>query len=202
LTSLDPALTGEIWRRHDASSCFWSKCSRNCADGQNDTSGGNPLRRQHVGDQHQRPGVAGVPVATGAKDGCEIRDDDGIPGAARSDPAMVKAPARAIRRKRKLAGRRYVSISAIAFAGEIDRGYVGTIFRPTLLVPDIIGVIMNGRQTVFGVATAEDWPPVRCGGRWVTVSDARYNPAQSRRNERMSSAQIFAGPRGRRGQLR
>lgn len=64
----------------------------------------------------------------------------------RADPAMVKALARAFRWKRMLDGGRYVSISEIAVAEKIDRGFVGSILRLTLLAPDIVEAILDGRQ--------------------------------------------------------
>jgi len=64
----------------------------------------------------------------------------------RADPAMVKALARAFRWKRMLEDGRRASISEIATAEKIDRGYVGGILRLTLLAPDIIEAILDGRQ--------------------------------------------------------
>jgi hypothetical protein len=64
----------------------------------------------------------------------------------RSDPTLVKALARAFRWKRMLETGRCASISEIAAAEKIDRGYVGTILRLTLLAPDIVEAIMDGRQ--------------------------------------------------------
>ena len=66
--------------------------------------------------------------------------------AAHADPAMIKALARAFRWKRLLDHGRYASISEIATAEKIDRGYVGSILRLTLLAPDIIQAILDGRQ--------------------------------------------------------
>jgi hypothetical protein len=62
----------------------------------------------------------------------------------RAAPALVKALARAFRWKRLLEDGRYASISDIAVAEKIDRGYVGTILRLTLLAPDIVEAILNG----------------------------------------------------------
>ena len=45
----------------------------------------------------------------------------------RADPAMVKTWARAFRWKRMLKEGRYASITEIAGAEKIDRGYVGSI---------------------------------------------------------------------------
>jgi hypothetical protein len=62
----------------------------------------------------------------------------------RADPAMLKALARAFRWRRMLEDGRYASISEIAAAEKIDRGYVGSILRLTLLAPDIVEAILNG----------------------------------------------------------
>lgn len=64
----------------------------------------------------------------------------------RGDPAMVKALARAFRWKRMLETGRYASISEIAAKERIDRGYVGTVLRLTLLAPDIVEAILNGHS--------------------------------------------------------
>jgi hypothetical protein len=66
--------------------------------------------------------------------------------ATRADPAMVKALARAFRWKRLLDNGRYASISEIAASEKIDRGYVGSILRLTLLAPDIVEAILDGRH--------------------------------------------------------
>jgi hypothetical protein len=66
--------------------------------------------------------------------------------ATHADPAMVKALARAFRWKRMLDDGRYASISEIATAEKIDRGYVGSILRLTLLAPGIVEAILDGRQ--------------------------------------------------------
>ena len=76
---------------------------------------------------------------------------DGMAGGAsirtRPDPAMLKAIGRAFRWKRMLENGRYASISEIATAEKIDRGYLGTLLRLTLLAPDIIERILDGRQS-------------------------------------------------------
>ena len=78
-------------------------------------------------------------------------DGSVLPGAPRqartvADPALLKALARAFRWRRMLEAGRYASVSDIARAEKIDRGYAGSILRLTLLAPDIVGVIVNGRQ--------------------------------------------------------
>ena len=41
---------------------------------------------------------------------------------------------------------RYASISELADAEKLDRGYFGRILQLTLLAPDIVEAIMDGRQ--------------------------------------------------------
>ena len=61
-----------------------------------------------------------------------------------ADPALNKALARAFRWKRMLDDGRYASISEIARAEKIDRGYVGSVLRLTLLAPDILEAAIAG----------------------------------------------------------
>ena len=58
----------------------------------------------------------------------------------------MKALARAHRWKRLLENGTYASISELAKAEKIDRGYLGRILQLTLLAPDIIEAILDGRQ--------------------------------------------------------
>jgi len=75
-----------------------------------------------------------------------LRDDQAaVP--TRADPALVKALARAFRYQRLLDEGRYGSITEMASAEKIERGYLGTLLRLTLLAPDIVGAILNGRQS-------------------------------------------------------
>jgi hypothetical protein len=72
---------------------------------------------------------------------------DGTPTTrTRSDPAVLKALARGFRWKRMLEAGRYSSITDIAAGEKIDRGYVGSILRLTLLAPDVVEAITDGRQ--------------------------------------------------------
>jgi hypothetical protein len=65
----------------------------------------------------------------------------------RADPALVKALARAFRYQRMLDEGRYASISDMATVERIERGYLGSLLRLTLLAPDIVEAILDGRQT-------------------------------------------------------
>lgn len=64
----------------------------------------------------------------------------------RADPALVKALARAHRYQRLLEEGRYSSISELADSEKLDRGYVGQLLRLTLLAPDIVEGLLNGRS--------------------------------------------------------
>ena len=67
------------------------------------------------------------------------------PARTRADPAVVKALARAHRWQRMLDEGRYDSLTELAAAEKVDRGYLGRILRLTLLAPDIVGAILDGQ---------------------------------------------------------
>jgi hypothetical protein len=68
------------------------------------------------------------------------------PARTRADPALVKALARAHRWKRLLESGRYGSLAELAAAEKIDRSYLARTLRLTLLAPDIVEAILDGRQ--------------------------------------------------------
>lgn len=73
---------------------------------------------------------------------------DGVaPVTTRADPALVKALARAFRYQRMLDQGRYASITEMAAAERLERGYLGSLLRLTLLAPDIVSAILDGRQS-------------------------------------------------------
>jgi hypothetical protein len=76
-------------------------------------------------------------VVSPARDGGEVLQT-------RADPALVKALARAFRYQRLLDDSRYASISEMTAAERIERGYLGSLLRLTLLAPDIVKVILDG----------------------------------------------------------
>jgi hypothetical protein len=73
---------------------------------------------------------------------------DGLPThtTTRADPTLLKALARAFRYQRMLDDGRYASISEMAAAAKLDRGYLGRLLQLTLLAPDIVEAIVEGRQ--------------------------------------------------------
>ncbi|MFN8984353.1 MAG: hypothetical protein ACK5X9_17785 [Alphaproteobacteria bacterium] len=66
--------------------------------------------------------------------------------ATKADPALLKALARAFRYQKLLDEGRYASISEMAAGEKIERGYLGTLLRLTLLSPAMVEAILNGRQ--------------------------------------------------------
>lgn len=91
-----------------------------------------------------------VPLAIRHRPGRKTVVTPAAPGPAaattRADPALVKALARAFRYQRMLDQGRYASISEMAAAERLERGYLGSLLRLTLLAPDIVSVILDGRQ--------------------------------------------------------
>jgi hypothetical protein len=84
-----------------------------------------------------------------------------VPTRTRADPALVKALARAFQYQRLLDEGRYASISEMAAGEEVDRGYLGRILQLTLLAPDIVDALLDGRQpSELGLpALMEPFPP-------------------------------------------
>lgn len=86
----------------------------------------------------RRPGrKVMVMPALGAGEGATI--------ATRADPALLKALARAFRYQKQLDEGCYASISEMARAEKLERGYLGSLLRLTLLAPDIVQGILDGR---------------------------------------------------------
>ncbi len=67
------------------------------------------------------------------------------PPRARVDSTLVKALARAHRWKKMRYCSRYGSVTELAAGEKLDRGYLGKILMLTLLAPDIVEAIMDGR---------------------------------------------------------
>jgi len=81
----------------------------------------------------------------------------------RPGPGLVKALARAFRYKRMLDEGRYAAISEMAAAEGIERGYLGTLLRLTLLVPKFVEAILDERQP-DEVTLPRLLEPFRCSG--------------------------------------
>src|SRR5262245_56543667 len=69
-----------------------------------------------------------------------------VPPRARVDSAMVKAIARAYRWRGMLEQGAYASITELAAAEKINQSYVCRVLRLTLLAPDLVEAILDGRH--------------------------------------------------------
>ena len=92
-----------------------------------------------------------VPLTIRRRPGCKTLVSLGFGAeggriATKANPALVKALARAFRYQKLLDEGRYASISDMAAAEKIERGYLGTLLRLTLLAPELVEAILNGRQ--------------------------------------------------------
>lgn len=121
-----------------------------------------PMTIRRRGGRKQIIGPDGAPVRAGA-------DGAGV-AVTRGDPALVKALARAFRWRRMLEEGRYPSIRELAAAEGVDRAYVGRVLNLTLLAPEVVEAILDGRQpaatTLPGLITTlpVDWNEQR---RWM-----------------------------------
>ncbi|MFT8247238.1 hypothetical protein [Roseomonas sp. BN140053] len=64
-----------------------------------------------------------------------------------ADPALLKALARAHRWKRLLDEGRYASLTELAAAEKLERGFLGRLLQLTLLAPNIVEAVLDGRQS-------------------------------------------------------
>jgi len=92
----------------------------------------------------------------------------------RADPVLVKALARAFRYQRMLDVGRHASISEIATAESLERGYLGSLLRLTLLAPDIMEAVLDGRQPDTGLPRLmRPFPPAWDAHRTALAAGAR-----------------------------
>lgn len=97
-----------------------------------------PMTVRRRGGRKQIIGPDGAPVRAG-------QESPGVETTS-GDPALVKALARAFRWRRMLEDGRYASIRDLAAAEGVDRSYVGRLLRLTLLAPDLVEGILDGRR--------------------------------------------------------
>jgi hypothetical protein len=96
-----------------------------------------------------------------------------------ADPALVKALARAFRYQRMLDAGRYASISEMAAAEELDRGYMGRLLQLTLLAPDIVGAILDGTKSAeMGLPEVLEPMPMTWAERVAIAASSRIACSQ------------------------
>ena len=67
-------------------------------------------------------------------------------GHSAGDSTLVKALARAFRWRRMMEAGRFATLNELAAAEKINSSYVSRLLRLTLLAPDIVEAILDGRQ--------------------------------------------------------
>lgn len=76
----------------------------------------------------------------------EMQLPEGAPTQRRPDDALVKALARAFRWKRMLDSGEFATIAELAAREGITLSYLTRLLRMTLLAPDLVAAILDGRQ--------------------------------------------------------
>ncbi|MDN2565287.1 hypothetical protein N1F89_03555 [Aquibium sp. A9E412] len=76
----------------------------------------------------------------------EMQLPDGATQSRRTDSALVKALARGFRWKRMLESGEYATIAELAEREGIAPSYMTRVLRLTLLAPDIVEAILDGKQ--------------------------------------------------------
>lgn len=97
-----------------------------------------PMTIRRRSGRKQIIGPDGTPAQAG-EDGAGV-------ATTRGDPALVKALARAHRWKRLLESGRYASVRELARAENLDHTYLAKMLSFTLLAPDLIEAILDGRE--------------------------------------------------------
>jgi hypothetical protein len=97
----------------------------------------------------------------------------------RVDNAMVKALTRAFRWRKMLETGVYNTVEEIAAAEKINASYVSRVLRLTLLAPDIVETILDGRQppTMTLAALMTSFPVA-----WAQQAEAVSGPSSERRS--------------------
>ena len=98
-----------------------------------------PMLTVHIPLTVRRRGGRKVVISP---DGTEAR----VITATRIDSTLVKALARAFRWRRMLESGMVSTVGEIAAREKINKSYVSRILRLTLLAPDIVEAILDGRQ--------------------------------------------------------
>ena len=125
-----------------------------------------PMLTVHIPLTVRRRGGRKVVIAP---DGTEAP----VVGAARIDSTLVKALARAFRWRRMLESGVVSTVGEIAIREKINKSYVSRVLRLTLLAPQIVEAILDGRQAAemtlprlmkaFPVGWGEQRTALSCG---------------------------------------
>ena len=129
-----------------------------------------PMLTVHIPLTVRRRGGRKVVIAP---DGTEAP----VIAAARIDSTLVKALARAFRWRRMLESGVVSTVDEIAVREKINKSYVSRVLRLTLLAPDIVEAILDGRQAPEVTLRVLMGPfPVGWGEQRATVAAWEYAP--------------------------
>ena len=146
-----------------------------------------PMTIRRRGGRKQIIGPDGSPVQAG-EGGADIIFT-------RGDPALVKALARGFRWRRMLEEGRYASIRELAAAEQVDRAYVGRVLNMTLMAPEVVEEILDGRvalslpsdsanpapwleqRRALGCMTTPGRKAPVCGARWWAIQVSGTRPS-------------------------
>ena len=121
-----------------------------------------PMTIRRRGGRKQIIGPDGAPIQPAA--------DAPATATTAGDPARVKALARAFRWRRMLEDGRYGSIRDLAKAEGVDRAHVGRLLKLTLLAPDLVDAIVDGRDPEqMALAVLREGVPVAWENQRVAV---------------------------------
>ncbi len=98
-----------------------------------------------------------------------------------ADPALLKALGRAFRWKRLLDEGRHESLTDLAAAEKLDRSFLGKLLSLTLLAPDLVEAILDGRCDASLPALLRPLPA--CWHEQARALPMRACPASLRRPE-------------------
>ena len=114
---------------------------------------------------------------------------------ARIDSTLIKALARAHRWQRMLDDGRYASVSELAAAEQLDRGYLGRILMLTLLAPDIVEAILDGRQPAeLGVHVLRQGFPMEWGEQRDILEPHQWYSCDRKGNLTLANGGLVTGP--------
>lgn len=105
----------------------------------------------------------------------EMQLPEGVKQPRRTDNTLVKALARAFRWKRMLDSGEFATVAELAEHEGIAPSYMTRVLRLSLLAPDIIEAILDGKQgTVISLAPLLNPFPVEWERQRVQIRSARW----------------------------
>jgi hypothetical protein len=111
-----------------------------------------------------------------------VAPDDAVPWVAappKPDDTIVRALARAHRWRRMLEDSKYATLGEIAKAEKVNASYLSRVMRLSLLAPDVVEAILDGRLRE-GIQLTDLLEPLPMG--WEEQRERLLRPAQKPRH--------------------